>query len=261
MNKDKIQEDQYSFPYHYLIEIKNDYLNFKNFSYGFEYFTYLDLIKNRIFKLRPGSIIDIGCGDGKLIHELCRNQQFYNNIKRIIGIDKDKKAISFAEAFNEYEKSRFFVENILNFKSKSFDIGILMEVIEHFSDQDLNELIHKISELISIKGLLFVSVPSKNLKIQPKHYRHYNKHELIELFKKYFKIQNFFFLYNETFISNLLKKFYLILDLLGFSFLKKKLFSLIKRNYFYTDESKCLHIVAIFRRIKENENLNLEIKR
>ncbi len=251
MNKDKIQEDQYSFPYHYLLEIKDNCLNFKKFFYGFEYFTYLNLIKNRIVKLRPESIIDIGCGDGKFIYEICRNQQFYNGIDRIIGIDKDKKAISFAKAFNEYEKPRFFCENVLNFKSKSFDIGILMEVIEHFSDKDLNKLIHKISELISINGLLFVSVPSKNLKLQSKHYRHYNKNDLIDLFKKKFELENFFFLYNKTFINKLIRIIYLISDLLNFSSFKKKLFSLFKSNYFYTDESKCLHIVAIFRRIKE----------
>ncbi|NVM18599.1 MAG: class I SAM-dependent methyltransferase [Candidatus Lokiarchaeota archaeon] len=251
MNKETIQEDQYSFPYHYLIETKNDRLSFKKFIYGFEYFTYLTLIKNRIIKLKPESIIDIGSGDGKLIYELCKNQQFYTSINRIIGIDKVKKAISFANAFNESEKVRFFSEDILNFKSKSFDVGILMEVIEHFSDKDLNKLIEKISELISIDGFLFVSVPSKNQKLQSKHFRHYDKNDLIELFKNKFKVENFFFLCHETFINKLIKMVYLISDQLHFNSFKKKLFSLLKSNYFYTDESKCLHIVAIFRRIKE----------
>ena len=47
-DKDKIQADQYSFPYHYLLEIQNDSLSFKKFFYGFEYFTYLSIIKNII---------------------------------------------------------------------------------------------------------------------------------------------------------------------------------------------------------------------
>lgn len=251
MIKDIIQEEQYSFPYHYLVEIKNNCLNFKKFIYGFEYFTYLNLIKSRIIKLRPKSIIDIGCGDGKLIYELCKNQEFYNSVNRIIGIDKDKRAISFAKAFNEYGKVKFFSENILNFKNESFDIGILMEIIEHIPDKDLNGLIDKVSELISIEGLLFVSVPSKNLILQPKHYRHYYKEDLIDLFKNKFNLQDFFFLYHETFINKLIKKIYLISDILGFNYFKKKLFSLYKRKYIYSNESKCLHIVAIFKRIKE----------
>jgi len=251
MIKNKIQEEQYSFPYHYLIEIKNNSLNFKKFIYGFEYFTYLNLIKNRIIKLKPVSIIDIGCGDGKLIYELCKNLEFYKSVNRIIGIDKDKRAISFAKAFNEYGKVKFSSENILNFKSESFDVGIMMEVLEHLPDKDLDDLIDKVSELISIDGLLFVSAPSKNLILQPKHYRHYSKNDLIDLFKNRFNLQDFFFLYHETFINKLIKKIYMIFDLLGFNNFKKKLFSLYKTKYLYSNESKCSHIVTIFKRIKE----------
>lgn len=251
MNKDKIQAEQYSFPYHYLLEIKNNRLSFKKFIYGFEYFSYLALIKKRIIKLKPKSIIDIGCGDGKLIYELCRNKDFYKSVNSIVGIDKDKKAISFANALNEGEKIKFISENIINLESKSFDVGILMEVIEHFTDKDLKELIDKIGELVSVGGFLFVSVPSKNQKLQTKHYRHYDKTDLIELFKDKFESENFFFLCHETLINKIIKKMYLVSDLLGFNYFKKNLFSLLKRSYFYTDESKCLHIVAIFRRTKE----------
>lgn len=251
MIEDIIQEEQYSFPYHHLIEINKDYITFKKFTYGLEYFSYFNVIKNNIIKLKPQSLIDIGCGDGKLIYELCRNHQFYNRINRIVGIDKDKKAITYAKAFNKFEKPKFYVDNILNFNSEGCDIGILMEVIEHFSDKDLNDLIQKIGELISLNGLLIVSVPSKNLKLQPKHYRHYCKRDLLNLFNKNFRIQNFYFIYPKSFINKLMVKIYLISDVLDLVTFKKKIFSLFKSNYLYTSESKCSHIVAIFKRIKE----------
>ena len=251
MIKDKIQEEQYSFPYHYLVEIKDESLDFKKFTYGFEYFSYLNLIKNRIIGLKPNSIIDIGCGDGKLIYELCKDSNFYKSVQRIIGIDKDKRAISFAQAFNRYEKVKFISENLLDYQNESFDVGILMEVIEHLPDKDLKNLIDKLSELISINGLVFVSVPSKNLALQPKHYHHYDKDDLIALFKNKFNLEVLFYLYHENFINRLIKKIYMIFDLLGFNKFKKKLFSLYKRKFIYSSESKCLHILAIFKRFRE----------
>ena len=251
MKEDIIQEEQYSFPYHYLIEINKNFITFKKFTYGFEYFSYFNIIKNSIIKLKPHSLIDIGCGDGKLIYELCRNQQFYKRINRIIGIDKDKKAISYAKAFNKFEKPKFFADNILDFNSEGFDICTLMEVIEHFSDKDRNKLIRKIGELISPNGLLIVSVPSKNLKLQPKHYRHYCKRDLLNLFNKNFRIQKFYFVYDKRFMNKLILKIYLIADVLGLITLKKKIFSLFKNKHIYTSESKCSHIVAIFKKIED----------
>jgi len=54
----KIQEDQYVFPYHYIIE-KNSYS-------GFFYYSYLDKCIELIYNFENKKILDAGCGDGFL---------------------------------------------------------------------------------------------------------------------------------------------------------------------------------------------------
>ena len=124
MSKFQLQEDEYSFPYNYLTSLNNNVPSiYKRLGWGYEYITYIDFIANYIEeKIKPISLLDIGCGDGFLINNLK-----YNKTKKINGIDLSKKAILFAKAFsNGYN---FYCKDLFDIKEK-YNTVCLIEVLE-----------------------------------------------------------------------------------------------------------------------------------
>ena len=71
MDKFQLQDNEYIFPYHYLTSLDNGVPNiYKRLSWGYEYITYLDFIRKYIEKkLKPDTMLDIGCGDGELLRK------------------------------------------------------------------------------------------------------------------------------------------------------------------------------------------------
>lgn len=91
-----IQSGQYSFPYHYLIELDDSGLItiHKHLSWGIDYMTYisftLDLVNRR---LKPQTVLDVGCGDGRLINLL------RGKVPQLVGVDIVEQAILFCTRF------------------------------------------------------------------------------------------------------------------------------------------------------------------
>jgi|GEM_PF-1051758 len=167
MEKFDLQDKQYSFPYHYLVDFQNSTISVsKSLPWGHEYLTYVGAIKQEIEKIKPKSLLDVGCGDGYLINHLemadCR----------ILGVDLSQRAIRFAKAFGKEES--FLCDSINNVDSE-FDVVTLVEVLEHIPDSEIDQFVCDVTKKISIGGFLLISVPSTVLKLQKKHYRHYTE--------------------------------------------------------------------------------------
>ena len=69
MNKEqKIQNQEYEFPYHYIPKFRGDFTQTNNWIWGRNYISAIEFILTQIKKdsKKIESIADVGCGDGRL---------------------------------------------------------------------------------------------------------------------------------------------------------------------------------------------------
>ena len=111
-------------------------------------------------------VLDVGCGDGRF----CQVISSYNCVEKIKGIDLSDKAIRWSRAFNP--DVEFEVEDVADEKEK-WDAISAIEVFEHISDQEMDHFIQGISSCLDDDGRLYITVPSMNVPVSKKHYRHY----------------------------------------------------------------------------------------
>ncbi len=167
------QEKEYKIPYHHLLK--------KGELRGIEYFSYLDIIIRLLKEYNPEKILDVGCGDGRVAKEL--NKHF----KNIVGVDYSRRAISFAKRFSPNVPFGVidFTKEINKYKSK-FGAVVCVEVLEHIQPQKLGMFVDNISKTLKKEGVVIVTTPTTNLKLQQKHHQHFNEKKLDYLFSKSF---------------------------------------------------------------------------
>jgi 2-polyprenyl-3-methyl-5-hydroxy-6-metoxy-1,4-benzoquinol methylase len=109
------------------------------------------------------NVLDIGCSAGMVDYYLSDKYQ------TIYGIDIDGNAIKIANDNYKKENIEYHLANIYELDmNKKFDIIICNSVLEHVPDQ--KGLLSKIYNLLSERGLCFLSVPNKyTIKKEP-HY-------------------------------------------------------------------------------------------
>lgn len=156
----EIQENQYYLPYHYRDLFNNNlYLT----SYLNRYNHVLKLMK----KYGGKTVLDIGCGDGRLCYELKK----YNY--EIVGIDYSQRAINFARAFNP--ELKFFTGGLTEIDiNQKFDFILIIEVLEHIPANEIPEFLRNVILKLNESGKVIISVPSKNLPLLPKHFQHFD---------------------------------------------------------------------------------------
>jgi ubiquinone/menaquinone biosynthesis C-methylase UbiE len=90
-------------------------------------------------KYRPVSILDVGCGTGRLFR-LYQEK----NINDVIGIDISEKALKLANKnFPNVKTTRMELED-MNFGYKRFDLAICNRVLQHIPKKDIDTVIKKI---------------------------------------------------------------------------------------------------------------------
>lgn len=243
----KIQENQYSFPYHYIPEIKRGkFSQIKYWSWGFRYLGGMQVVFDQLEKIKFSSLIDIGCGDGRFLSELVKA---YPNTD-VIGVDFSERAINLAKAMNPEISSCYLKKDIITQKiSNSYDVATLIEVLEHIPPDQLESFISAIAGLLNDKGHLIITVPHKNKPIQSKHYQHFNSLELKGILSLYF--ENFIFIPfdRESKILSLMQKLiggkgnYFVLT---YSKALSWFYNTYKKKYLYaTDERNCGRIAVV----------------
>ena len=179
----KIQEDEYNFPYHYL--------NLLSRFQDIEYVSYIKIVKGLLGQLKGKKLLDFGCGDGRFEFELRKEGC------SVLGVDFSKKAISFAKAFNYGHPGLSFVSaDIRSLTGKKFDAILVIETLEHIKPEELPEIIQALHRLLKKDGKLIITVPSKNLPLSPKHYQHFNEDSLKKTLNKQFNIKKVIWQYN-----------------------------------------------------------------
>lgn len=115
------------------------------------------------------SVLDFGCGEGKLLAELADSGRF----DRLVGVDAHKPAVLDARRrIGSRSNCTIFhgsIENIRNLWP--FDAVILQEVIEHMTTSDLTGLAHMIFADLQPSCVL-ITTPCRDYTISVLKHRH-----------------------------------------------------------------------------------------
>ncbi len=182
-NLQQLQDDEYSFPYHYVSQFRNGFTQCYYDSWGINYVSTIEFILDKLKLETFKSIIDIGCGDGRLVYEIQKNF----SSPHILGIDYSTRAIQLAKSMNPKGNYLQLDINAQTIEQK-FDLAILMEVFEHINPEESEKFIQSIPKLLGTKGILYVTVPHLNKAVEYKHYRHFSTKSLIKCFESYFDV-------------------------------------------------------------------------
>lgn len=230
------QEKQYEFPYHYLVNFET-FSKSKRLPWGIEYYSYIIRTIRCIAELpSKKSLLDVGCGDGKLINEISKD----SSISRIVGVDLSQKAIHLAKGLNDDKRVMFSCSDVENVDGV-FDVVILNEVIEHISTEDIGVFAENVINKISQGGFLIITVPSKNIPVNKKHYRHYDLKMLKETFSG-LKLFETDYIFKNNFFTNIYLKFFNKFNIPRLEFF------IGKKCFFKAKPNNCRHIFAVFKK-------------
>jgi 2-polyprenyl-3-methyl-5-hydroxy-6-metoxy-1,4-benzoquinol methylase len=142
----------------------------------------------------PRSLLDVGCGEGVLIHDWAQRLQD----RRVVGIDLEDPALQ-AEWANRSAPNleyRVMKAENLPFADGEFDVATAIEVLEHVPDPE-----HTVAEMARVaQRHLLVSVPRepvwrmlnmargaylKDLGNTPGHLNHWSKRSFVALLERH----------------------------------------------------------------------------
>lgn len=239
----RIQEEEYTFPYHHIPRWDNgSFTQTYNLAWGFEYASYtrfvLDIMENLSFE----SVLDVGCGDGKLLHEVSR--RFPE--KRLLGIDHSEQAVKLATALSpgiEYLSGDIKDPSLL---PGSFDLITLIETLEHIPPDEIADFLKGLHHYLKPDGTLIITVPSVNIKMVDKHYQHFTLKSLDDTIKPYFSISTHYFINMISFQAKVLGKMLTNkLYILNEKRLVNWIFGRYERNLLKAQEKKARRICAV----------------
>lgn len=197
------QEAEYAFPYHYIASRNNgNFSQTYNLSWGFEYLSYVQFVVSKLKLLQFGSLLDVGCGDGRFLYEV---RKMFPHVD-LTGIDMSEKAVGFAKIFNP--DTHYITGDVAdrNIRGMKFDIITAIEVLEHIAVEKLPGFLEALHFFLESKGALIITVPSKNVRVRSKHYQHFDLVLLREILNPYFEISEKYFLNNIGFRAKMIKR-------------------------------------------------------
>jgi SAM-dependent methyltransferase len=157
---------------------------------GFE-----DALDELLARADPRSLLDVGCGEGVLVHKWA---QRLGETRRIVGIDLEEESIQagWSQRTAPNLEYRVMQAESLPFADGEFDLATAIEVLEHVPDPE-----HTLSEMARCaERHLLVSVPREPLWRMlnvargaywpalgntPGHLNHWSKHAFVELLSRH----------------------------------------------------------------------------
>jgi 2-polyprenyl-3-methyl-5-hydroxy-6-metoxy-1,4-benzoquinol methylase len=192
--KSVIQASQYNFPYHHIPDFnKNNFLS-KHWYFAASYVASMKLVSELIVKVanhegKAFRHIDIGCGDGALLHYLV--ERYGIDGAHFTGMDKDINAIGWAKMMQPSIDWRM---NEIHPSSPSYSSATLIEVLEHIEPKQLSIFISDSVSMVKKNGLLIITVPSNEKPLMDKHFQHFSMpllHSIFSPFLQKIKIWGF----------------------------------------------------------------------
>ena len=219
------QEDDYVFPYHYIPSLKDgDFSPSKVSRWGYQYLACMEFVIDRIAGMDFGSLLDVGCGDGRLLHEI----KLRFGDKRLVGLDMSERALRFAGAFNP--DIQFICGDITDpaVMDGKFDVITLIETLEHIKPADVPTFVEALARRLADDGTIVITVPSKNLRLTRKHYQHFDLDSLSRAISPHLAVTEHYFLNKSSCWNKMLRR--LLVNKL-FILNNKRLRNLIYRAY------------------------------
>lgn len=241
-----IQDQAYSFPYHHLLDLTNDGVIHihKSYTWGLEYLTYMLYIKEKVLSINPKTLLDVGCGDGRLIGMIA------GEIPKVSGVDLSEKAISFARAFNP--AATFHCGPVSQIQN-NFELITCIETLEHIPDHEIPAFVSDLASRLTPEGNLIVSVPTTILPVNRKHYRHYHYDLLKDHLGAYFQIKQKVWLFKNgplaRNLNRMLNNRYFLLNHAG---VKKLIWRTHYRLSFFASQENGCHLVAVCGKTSSN---------
>lgn len=241
--RQQIQDDDYSFPYHYVPEFSPGYSHTYSWPWGLYYASAMEFVLDKVKALQPESVADVGTGDGRLTRELA----LMLPDARVTGIDYSARAIQLAAALNPGLDFRC-LDIIRDTVDETFDVLTLIEVFEHIPPALTGQFVAALRLLLRDDGTLLVTVPHQNAKVSKKHFQHFSAESLRAHFESHFVLEQAAFLDRRSravnWIRNLLENRYFILVHWG---IRNRLYKFYKRHFLVSDEANCGRIFMRFR--------------
>jgi len=197
----------------------------------------MSFVVEQITQIAPQSLLDVGCGDGRLI------QWTKSTVPQVSGIDLSEQAIAFARAFNP--EVAFQCADIATI-SGTYECVTLIEVLEHIPDEKIEEFTCNVAHLVQENGYLLVTVPTINIPLNKKHYRHYDFNLLKVTLEPCFEIEQYWWVYRRGLLERCLRllmvnRFYI----LNSSPLLALIWRIHTRKTYLADASTGAHLVSL----------------
>ena len=237
MHIEELQEGEYDFPYHHLISVR-PFSETRHLFWGYKYAAYLEKILTALEDIPFDSLIEIGCGDGKIITEVSR--RFPG--KKYAGTDYSEKSLRYARAFSPHISFETSNKDI-------FDALLLIEVIEHIPPTDIDAFVASVADSLAPGGFGIVSTPHVNMPLIPKHFQHFTREMIETIFSTHFEIVSFEYTSAETLISKVVQRLlanrFFILNSKG---LVKMLYSFYAKHCLIATEENATQIFFLIRK-------------
>jgi cyclopropane fatty-acyl-phospholipid synthase-like methyltransferase len=197
------QESQYAFPYHHVpARTSAGFQQTLVVRWGYVYLSYLEFVLALLARDPFESLLDIGCGDGRLVREV--STRFPRT--RVTGVDSSSRAIGLARAMAP--EAEFVAGDIAasDIAPGPFEIATLIEVLEHVPPEKTPRFAKAISQRLSPQGRLIVTVPTPVSGAQSKHYRHFDQERLEDALSPAFSMRETFFLNRRSRVVRILDR-------------------------------------------------------
>jgi ubiquinone/menaquinone biosynthesis C-methylase UbiE len=165
MNERQVDAELYNSEYY----VKYNH-NYKSFADGKKLIPELETVLSKI-NFSNKSVLDIGCGRGEvLVYSLTKGA------KKAVGIDYSNTAVDISKDtistsdLPEGKKSAGYVYNMdaksLNFPDESFDIAVLLDVIEHLYDWELKKCLSEVHRVLKPNGIIVIHTSPNKIPMQ-----------------------------------------------------------------------------------------------
>ena len=201
-NEQEIQENLYEFPYHHIPKFVNgNFSATRTYRGSCHYVASMNFLISKVNEIEFTKLLDIGCGDGKFLYEISRNDP----TKTYIGIDFSEKAILLAKAMSPNVK--FICGDITQNELSlgTFNVITLIETLEHIKPDLIPNFVKTLYNYIEMNGKIIITVPSTNVVTSPKHYQHFDLKLLKKTLSPYFQIDKYYFVNKMTREARIIK--------------------------------------------------------
>ena len=167
-----LQERQYYLPYHYIPRrLRGRIVYAARVDWAAEYLKSIELVAATVAEGGAMRILDLGCGDGRLVNELSGRFQD----RHFVGVDYSRRAIALAELYRENANAEFIAgtPESTGLPRASYDLVSLIEVLEHIPINEAEDFVRRAFEMVRPGGALLVTVPHANKPVQRKHFQHF----------------------------------------------------------------------------------------